>query len=105
MNKLPIKKGDTVIVIAGKDKGKEGAVERVFPKRDVVIVAGVNVKKKHQKPRSDGKKGSIIDKTLPVHISNVMLLDPKAKKPTRTTRGVNKAGKTVRITKKSRTEV
>ena len=105
MSKLPIKKGDTVVVIAGKDKGKKGSVERVLPKRDAVIVNGVNVKKKHQKPMRDGQKGSIVDKTLPVHISNVMILDPKEHKPTRTTRSANKAGKLVRFTKKSNTEI
>lgn len=80
---MRIKKGDNVIVITGKDKGKTGKVIRALPREDRVIVEGVNIKKKHQRPTKSNQKGQIIDKTLPVHVSNVQLIDPKTKKPTR----------------------
>ena len=97
---MKIKKGDKVIVIAGKDKGKSGVVLRALPKEDRVIVEGVNVAKRHQKARRGGESGQIIDKTLPVHISNVALADPKGGKPTRI--GIErKDGKRVRVAKKS----
>lgn len=70
---MKIKKGDNVIVIAGKDKGKIAKVLSVFPKNDTVLVEGVNVSKKHQKSRKSGSKGQIVDKTMPIHISNVMI--------------------------------
>jgi large subunit ribosomal protein L24 len=68
-----IKKGDTVVVIAGSDKGKKGKVEKVFPKLSKVIVDGVNIKKVHQKAKTQDAVGKIIEVTKPVHISNVML--------------------------------
>lgn len=66
-----IKKGDNVIITTGKDKGKKGAVERVFPKLDKVVVTGLNIKKRHRRARRGGEKGSIVDVASPVHISNV----------------------------------
>lgn len=97
---MRIKKEDKVIVIAGKDKGKTGKVLRVFPVKNQVIVVGVNVKKKNQKPTKGGQKGQIIDKTFPVHTSNVMLVDPKSGKRTRV--GKKLVGKKfVRFAKKS----
>lgn len=71
MNTLHIKKGDTVIVKAGNDKGKTGKVTKVFPKLDMVLVEGVGMHKKHQKPKREGQKGQIIDKQFPIHASNV----------------------------------
>ena len=68
---MKIKKGDSVIVIAGKDKGKKGKVVRVFPKLDKVIVEGANMSKKHQRPRKTNEKGSMIDMAMPLHVSNV----------------------------------
>jgi large subunit ribosomal protein L24 len=68
---MKIKKGDNVMVITGKDKGKKGAVVKALPKEDKVIVAGVNIAKKHTRPRKAGEKGQVVDKTMPVHISNV----------------------------------
>ncbi len=69
---MHVKKGDKVIVLAGKDKGAEGAILRAFPKTNMVIVEGVNVVKRHQKARGKGaKKGQILDKTMPIHVSNV----------------------------------
>ena len=97
---MKIKKGDNVIVIAGKDKGKTGKVVKSFPKKGKVIVSGVNLKKKHQKPGGKSKKGQIIEKEMPMEISNVMIADPKDGKPSRVgfkTEG----GKKVRISKRS----
>ena len=68
---MKIKKDDKVIVLTGKDKGKTGSVIKAFPKEDRIIVSGVNVLKVHQKPRKGGEKGQIIDKTMPIHVSNV----------------------------------
>lgn len=68
---MHVKKDDKVIVIAGKDKGKTGSVVKAFPKENKIIVSGVNVLKTHQKPRKAGEKGQIVDKTMPIHISNV----------------------------------
>ena len=68
---MKIKKDDKVIVLTGKDKGKTGSVTKAFPKENKVIVSGVNVLKVHQKARKGGEKGQIIDKTMPIHVSNV----------------------------------
>ncbi len=72
-NKLKIKKGDEVIVLAGKDIGRRGTVTRVYPATDKVIVDGVNMVKRHTKPRGQVMQGGIIDKEMPIHISNVAL--------------------------------
>ena len=78
---MHIKKGDNVIVITGKDKGKSGTVERAFPKKNLVLIPGINVLKKHQRARSESGKGQIIDKIMPIHSSNVKLAGTaKAKK-------------------------
>ena len=68
---MKIKKDDKVIVLTGKDKGKSGTVSKSFPKENKVIVSGVNVLKVHQKPRKGGEKGQIIDKAMPIHVSNL----------------------------------
>lgn len=70
---MHVKKGDNIIVITGKDKGKSGTVERAFPKKDLVLVSGVNVVKRHQRSRSSEGKGQIVDKAMPIHVSNVKL--------------------------------
>jgi large subunit ribosomal protein L24 len=97
---MKIKKNDTVIVIAGKDKGIKGKVLKAFPRTSRVLVDGVNVVKKHEKSRTQGTQGQIIEKSLPIHVSNVSLLDPKENKPTRIKYAVED-GKKVRIAKKS----
>ncbi len=74
---MKIKKNDNVIVIAGKDKGKTGKIARAFPAKDLVIVEGVNMKKKHQRATKSNSKGQIVEKPMPVHVSNVMLLEGK----------------------------
>lgn len=76
---MKIKTNDKVIVITGKDKGKEGVVVRALPREDKVIVEGVNIVKKHVKSRQSGKKGDIINKTMPIHVSNVKLVKESAK--------------------------
>ncbi len=97
--KLNIKKGDTVMVIAGSQKGTKGEVREVLPKKNRVIVDQVNLVKKHQKPTQDNP-GGIIEKAAPIHISNVMLVDPKTGENTRVGRKVVD-GKIVRYSKKS----
>ena len=72
---MKIKKGDSVIVITGKDKGKKGKVARVLPVKDKVIVEGLNMLKRHQRPRKSGEKGSIVNTAMPIHVSNVKKLD------------------------------
>ena len=88
------------MVIAGKDRGKTGKVLRSLPKRDVVVVEGVNLRKKHQRPNKKSQKGQIIEKTMPIHVSNVSLVDPKTGVRTRV-RIDRTLGKRVRIAKKS----
>ena len=80
---MKIKTGDTVLVISGKYKGKTGKVLRALPKEERVIVEGVNIVKKHLKPRTGQGKGQIIEKPAPIHVSNVKLICPHCKKPTR----------------------
>lgn len=72
---MKIKKNDKVIVIAGKDKGKTGTVVKSLPKESKVIVSGVNVLKKHSRPQRSGQKGQVVEKTMPVHVSNVKKAD------------------------------
>ncbi|WP_457568678.1 50S ribosomal protein L24 [Desulfurobacterium sp.] len=81
--KFKIKAGDKVVVIAGKDKGKVGKVLKVLPEEERVIVEGVRIIKKHLKPSQKYPEGGIIEREAPIHISNVMLVDPKDGKPTR----------------------
>ena len=102
-----IKKGDTVVVIAGEDKGKRGTVQRVDAKHDRVVVAGVNIVKKAQKPVAAGRgrtQTGIIEFEAPIHISNVMLIDPKEDLPTRVGFQAGASGK-ARIARKSGIEI
>ena len=97
---MKIKTGDTVVVISGKDKGKVGTIQKVFPKTNRVIVDGVNLRKKHTKPNQKNNEGTIKEIYAPIDASNVMIQDPKTKKPTRIGHTeVN--GKKVRVTKAS----
>jgi large subunit ribosomal protein L24 len=82
MAAFKIKKGDNVVVITGKDKGKTGSVLKVLPEERRVIVQGVNVAKRHTKPRP-GQPGGVVEKELSIHVSNVAHIDPKDNKPTR----------------------
>jgi large subunit ribosomal protein L24 len=101
---MKIKKGDKVIVIAGSDKGKEGVVQAVYPKLNRVVVEGINVHKKHQKPTQQTPEGSINDIYVPIDASNVMLVDPKTKKGTRVGYSTEK-GKKIRISKASKSKI
>ncbi|MCL1893161.1 MAG: 50S ribosomal protein L24 [Holophagaceae bacterium] len=84
LKKLKLKKGDEVIVITGKDKGTRGQITQVSPATCKVIVSGVNIKKKAVKPNPQtGEEGGLIAKEAPIHVSNVMLIDPATQKPTR----------------------
>lgn len=80
---MKLKKGDKVVVIAGKDLGKTGTIARVMPKENKVLVDGINVVKRHRKPTMQNRTGQIIEKPLPIHASNVAIADPKTGKPSR----------------------
>ncbi|MDC1541991.1 50S ribosomal protein L24 [Candidatus Pseudothioglobus singularis] len=97
---MHVKKGDKVRVISGKDRGKEGTILEVFPKKERVIVEGINVVKKHAKPSQENPQGGILDVEAPIHVSNVLPIDPKTGEPTRVGYEV-RDGKKVRIAKKS----
>ncbi|MDQ0228305.1 50S ribosomal protein L24 [Metabacillus niabensis] len=97
---MHVKKGDKVMVISGKDKGKQGVVLAAYPKKDRVLVEGVNVVKKHSKPSQANPQGGILNQEAPIHVSNVMPLDPKSGEPTRVGYKVVD-GKKVRVAKKS----
>ncbi|MBO8178381.1 50S ribosomal protein L24 [Aeribacillus pallidus] len=97
---MHVKKGDKVMVISGKDKGKTGVILKAFPKKDRVLVEGVNIVKKHAKPSQANPQGGIISQEAPIHVSNVMPLDPKTGEPTRVGYKVVD-GKKVRVAKKS----
>ena len=104
MKKLHIKKGDTVYVNAGNDKGKTGKVLSVDPKADRAVVEGINMVSKHTRPNSKQPQGGIIKQEAPIHVSNLNLLDPKTNKPTRV--GYRMDGdKKVRFAKKSGEEI
>lgn len=97
---MKIKKGDSVVVLTGKDKGKKGEVLKAIPEKSRVIVQGVNVVKKHQKP-TQFAAGGIVEKELSIHVSNVAVADPKEGKPTRVGYTTLKSGKKVRVARRS----
>jgi large subunit ribosomal protein L24 len=99
---MKIKKNDSVVVIAGKDKGKTGKVAKAMPKDDSIIIEGVNLKKKHERARKSGSKGQIVERAMPIHVSNVMLLEGK--------KGVRVGkkeigGKNIRVSRKTGKEI
>ena len=99
--KLSIKRGDTVMVISGQDKGKTGKIIAALPRESKVIVEGINIIKKHQKPRGIGQAGEIIEKEAPIFASKVMYYDANKKRPTRIGYKILKDGKKVRVSKVS----
>ncbi len=101
MSHLHVKTGDTVVVIAGKDKGKQGKIKAAMPDKNRVVVEGVNIVKRHTKPTQANPKGGIISKEAPIHVSNVMILDPETKKPTRIKKIQQNDGSYVRAAVKS----
>ena len=100
-----IKKNDTVVVIAGKDKGASGKVVKVLPKESRVVVEGVNMIKRHTKPDMANPQGGVISREAPIHVSNVALRDPKTGKPTRVGFKINDKGMKVRVAKGSGVEI
>jgi large subunit ribosomal protein L24 len=96
-----IRKGDTVVVISGADRGKRGEVLRVHPKDNRAVVQGVNIAKKHTKPKGMGQPGGIIEVEATIHLSNVQLVDPKTDKPTKVGFRVLEDGTKVRVAKAS----
>ena len=105
---MNIRKGDQVLIIKGKDRGKKGKVLRGFPKGNKVLVEGVNVKKVHKKPKKEGEKGQVVEIPSPIYIFKVKLICPKCGKPTNVVRKVVKrenAKEKSRICKKCQTEI
>jgi len=103
--KLHIKKGDMVQVIAGDNKGKQGKVLKIEVDKQRAIVEGVNLVKKATKPNAQNPQGGIVEKEAPIHISNMLVLDPKSGKPTKVGRKLDEKGKLVRYAKKSGEEI
>jgi large subunit ribosomal protein L24 len=100
MQKLKIKKGDNVVVISGRDKGKRGEVLRVLPTEARVVVQGINVARRHTRPRM-GDPGGIVEKELTIHISNVAHIDPQSSRPTRIGYKFLEDGRKVRVARRS----
>jgi len=100
MPKLKVKKGDTVVVITGRDKGKRGEVLRVLPTENRLIVQGVHIARRHTK-QSLGNPGGIVDKELTIHVSNVAHIDPQSNRPTRVGYRTLDGGRKVRIARRS----
>ncbi|MCK7539234.1 MAG: 50S ribosomal protein L24 [Marinilabiliales bacterium] len=103
--KLHIKKGDTVTVIAGESKGQKGRVLEVDRDKNKALVEGVNMVSKHTKPNAKAPQGGILKKEAPIHLSNLMVVDPTSGKPTRIGRRLNDKNKLVRYSKKSGEEI
>ena len=101
MAKFKVKKGDQVKVLAGESKGKEGRIVLVIPKMNRVVVEGLNMIKKHQKPSASSPQGGIVEMEAPIHISNVALVDPSTNEVTRVGRKLDENGNLVRYAKKS----
>lgn len=103
--KCKIRKGDNVMVMVGRSKGTTGKVERVDRKNDKVYVSGANIYKRHQRPDAKNPDGGIIEKPMPLHVSNVMIVDPKTNKPTRVGFKQDSEGKKIRFAKVSGTSL
>lgn len=101
MAKFHVKKGDKVKVLAGENKGQTGTVIGMLPEKNKALVEGINVVKKHEKPSATSPQGGIIEKEAPIHLSNLMLVDPKSGDATRTGRKADENGKLVRYSKNS----
>jgi large subunit ribosomal protein L24 len=97
MSLARIKKGDDVIVLAGKERGKRGVVRQVMPKTHTALVQDINISKRHMKPGGAARQAGIVDKEQPIHLSNLALVDPKGGKPTRVSTRVLANGRKVRI--------
>jgi len=104
-NKMKIIKGDRVVVLSGKDRGAEGVVERAIPEAGTVIVEGINVAKKHQAPTRQDQQGGVIDKAMPINVSNVAVVSPKDGKATRVGYKMLDDGTKVRICRRTGAEL
>lgn len=100
---MRLKTGDKVVVVSGSNKGREGKITKILDNK--VIVEGVNIVKKHLKPKNNNGTGEIIEVEAPIHASNVMLIDPKTKKPTKVKMDIDSKGKKIRISKKSNEKI
>lgn len=100
---MKLKTGDKVVVVSGSNKGREGKITKILDNK--VIVEGVNIVKKHLKPKNNNGTGEIIEMEAPIHVSNVMLSDPKTKKPTKVKIEKDSKGKKIRISKKSNEKI
>lgn len=103
--KIKLKKGDTVMVLAGREKGKTGTITATHPTENKVTVEGINIVKKHVKPNKQNPQGGIIDITKPIWVSKVAIVDPSTKKPSKIGMSVDKDGKRTRVFKKSGKEI
>ena len=97
---LKVKRGDTVVVISGKEKGKRGEIERVIPDKNRVVVQGINVRTRHARPSQNNQQG-LYTFEAPIHVSNVMLVDPGSGEPTRVGHRFTDAGEKLRVSKKT----
>ena len=97
---LKVKRGDTVVVISGKERGKRGEVERVLPREGRVVVGGVNVRTRHAKPTQNNQQG-LYTFAAPIHVSNVMLIDPSSGEPTRVGYRITDSGEKIRVARVS----
>lgn len=98
---MKLKKGDKVVVISGKDRGQTGTILRAMPSESKVLVEGINVMKRHRKPTAKSRQGQIVDFPVAIHVSNVMIADPKSGKPTRVKIARGKDGARERVAVKS----
>jgi large subunit ribosomal protein L24 len=98
---MKLKKGDKVMVIAGKAKGESASIVRVLPKENMVLLDGLNLVKRHRRPSAQNRTGQIVDKPMPIHASNVQLVDPKTGKPTRIKISRDEKGGRTRVAVKS----
>ena len=104
-SRMKIIKGDRVVVLSGKDRGAEGVVERAMPEKGTVIVEGINVAKKHQAPTRQDQQGGVIDKAMPINVSNVAVVSPKDGKATRVGYKMLDDGTKVRVCKRTGAEL
>ncbi len=105
MSKMSIKKGDTVVVLSGKDKGQRGKILEVMPKGGKVVVENINMASRHTKPRKQGEPGGILQKATPLYASKVMRVCPKCSKPTRPASILKADGSRARVCKKCGAEI
>ena len=102
---MKLKKGDKVLVIAGKSRGETSTIVRVLPRENMLVLDNLNLVKRHRRPTAQNRKGQIIDKVMPIHASNVQLIDPKTSKPTRIKISRDKDGNRTRVAVKSGQEL